>query len=231
MSRLAIIALALTLLVVVAPLISWRLQCRGTDSSLTARLVVVAGSGGVVFALASAIGIPAADLGLRLSEPWRMVLVTTGATALIIGIDLLSSGLLISKPALMRRRLQALNRWEGERPAYPALLAVFIIACACYEEILFRGFGFLLADWFGVSPLAALPLLALIFGAQHLAGGPEGVVYACVFGLFFGGVYLAANSIYPAIVCHAAGNAFTLFFTRPRISRRLRLMSEPSFLF
>lgn len=216
---------------VVPPSLAWLLQRRGIYLPLPARLAIVAGSGGVLLAVAMTAGIPAADLGLRSSEPWRMVLVTIGATALIIGLDLLSTWLLMTRSALMRRRLQALNRWEGERPVGSALRAAFIIACACYEEILFRGFGFLIADWLGVAPLAALPVLALIFGAQHLAGGREGVVYACVFGLFFGGVYLVANSIYPVIICHAAGNAFTLFLTRPRISRRLRLMSEPSFLF
>lgn len=223
--------LTAVLVLVGVPVALWRQQRLGIPPAPSARLLGMAGVVGLVFVVAALAGIRPAEVGLGAPGLWRFSAVSIVATVAIISVDLVSTWLLIGQPAVIRRRLQALSRWPDGKGSRPTVLAAFIIAAACYEEILFRGFGFLLADRLAVAPLLALLALSLVFGFQHLASGLESAAYACMFGLFFAIVYLVADSIYPPIIAHAAGNAFTLFYTRPKIERRLALMSEPSFLF
>ena len=108
-----------------------------------------------------------------------------------------------------------------EREAWPILLQA--LRAAFVEEVVFRGVILyaLLRAW-GKSlrgVLAALLVQAVLFAVPHalqvLAGvtsasAVSNVLATLVFGLWTGMLVIAVGSIWPAVLLHAASNAFTL---------------------
>ena len=219
------------LVAVVLPLLAWRQRSLGRPPSIKTRLVQTLIVGALILIVASAAKIPLAEIGLGTAKPAFLIAASVAGAAILIAIDLASAQLLIKRPELIRRRLRELDAWPEPNRSNPLLLAAFILAAAGYEEIVFRGFAFYLASAAAITPAVALVPLALIFGFQHLAGGLGAVLYASLFGILFSIIYLTTGSLYPAIAAHAAGNAFTLFYTQPRLRRRLAAEIRPAFLF
>ena len=84
------------------------------------------------------------------------------------------------------------------------------LAPAIFEEVLFRGILIGKLRENGQSPLAALLISAVIFGAVHLTNGISGdmlnvlvqVGYAFVVGLVFGAVYLKTGDLFSVMLFH-----------------------------
>ena len=98
------------------------------------------------------------------------------------------------------------------KPAGQLPLAILLgIAPAIFEEIIFRGVLLAKLRENGRSPLSALWISSLLFGAVHLTNivgmrGLDALVqtgYAVVIGLVFGAVCLKSGDIMAAILAHA----------------------------
>ena len=89
----------------------------------------------------------------------------------------------------------------GERGGF-ALVAVSAGIC---EEIVYRGFVlWYISVWTG--PLLAVLISSILFGFGHLYLSPRDALRTGLAGLLFGLVVLAAGSLWPAIVIHAAAD-------------------------
>jgi hypothetical protein len=103
-------------------------------------------------------------------------------------------------------------------PGLAGLAAVFLIAHAFLEEVIFRGLILhgLVRAWgdTGRGPLKSVLVSSLFFGAMHivyLAGEPVSVVLARIvvaslLGICLGALVLHENSIYPAAFFHGLLN-------------------------
>ena len=217
--------------VVVRPVLGWRERRRGVTPGLGARLAYLCGATTLVGLAASLAGLQPADAGLVVTSAWRMALITVAGVALVIAADAAGARALVRQPGLLNERTAALGAWvRGAAPGRLRLM-IYIAGAAAYEEIVFRGLGLYLTTAFGLPLPIAVLLLALAFGLQHSAGGWLGMGYACLFGLFFSALYLAAGSLFAAVIAHAAGNAYTVLWTYPRLVRRLERRRAPAFLF
>jgi membrane protease YdiL (CAAX protease family) len=89
-------------------------------------------------------------------------------------------------------------------------LLLVAVAAGIGEEVLFRGLiqsG--LSEWF--SPWLALALCSLLFGLCHFIT-PAYVVFAGIFGLLLGGLWMWQENLLAPIVAHAAYDFFALVY-------------------
>jgi len=87
----------------------------------------------------------------------------------------------------------------GERVSF----AVLAVSAGICEELLFRGF----ANWYGTQwagPIFGFVLSSLLFGYIHLYFDPKSVVRSGLAGVLFYVFAMAAGSLWPAMVAHAA---------------------------
>jgi membrane protease YdiL (CAAX protease family) len=86
----------------------------------------------------------------------------------------------------------------------PGLLVLVAIVPGLVEELLFRGYlqSRLLKSW---PALGAISLSAVIFAAAHL--DPIHVLGVLPLGIWLGIVAWRADSVWPAMLCHAVNNA------------------------
>jgi membrane protease YdiL (CAAX protease family) len=95
-------------------------------------------------------------------------------------------------------------RTTGE---YRGMIVVALTAGVC-EEFLFRGFvtWYFLEFWPGsrVGLILAVTISAILFGFAHIYFGVRQVWVSAVVGAFFAAVVLAAGSLLPAMIVHAA---------------------------
>jgi membrane protease YdiL (CAAX protease family) len=87
-----------------------------------------------------------------------------------------------------------------------ALLA-FGLAPGVAEELLCRGF-FQRGLASRLGPAAAIVISAGLFGALHIE--PIHAVTAAILGVYLGSICWFADSVRPAILCHAVNNAFAV---------------------
>ncbi len=82
-----------------------------------------------------------------------------------------------------------------------------VIMAPLLEEILFRGLmlGALKKE---MPSWVAIAISALAFGAAH--GNPIGIIYATLFGVLLGWVFIRTKSILPCIILHMGFNATAL---------------------
>jgi membrane protease YdiL (CAAX protease family) len=110
----------------------------------------------------------------------------------------------------VRRRLAAdesLPRTPGERRGF-MLVAITVGIC---EEVLFRGYVMWYVElWTGA--VAAVAISSFLFGFVHLDGGIHDAFRATILGLLFALVMLAAGSLWPSILMHAATDLITADF-------------------
>jgi membrane protease YdiL (CAAX protease family) len=95
-------------------------------------------------------------------------------------------------------------RTTGE---YRGMIVVALTAGIC-EEFLFRGFvtWYFLEFWPGsrIGLVLAVTISAILFGFAHIYFGVRQVWVGAVVGAFFAAVVLAAGSLLPAMIMHAA---------------------------
>jgi membrane protease YdiL (CAAX protease family) len=142
---------------------------------------------------------------LRLGPPrcsWSVVAVLViGVLALSQGLDALAVLLGIQNHGFLPRLRQLVRSLP---PGSLAVLAVIMGAAPGFcEEVFFRGYlqARLIERW---GPAAAVATSAVLFGALHL--DPVQAPMATVLGLYLGHVAWRAESIWPAVVCHAVNN-------------------------
>src|SRR5580692_9838351 len=93
------------------------------------------------------------------------------------------------------------------RNGYRSMIVVALTADVC-EEFLFRGFvtWYFLEFWPGsrIGLILAVIISAILFGFAHIYFGVRQVWASAVVGAFFATVVLAAGSLLPAMIMHAA---------------------------
>ena len=174
------------------------------------------------------------------ARPWALLMLGP-STPLRLGIALVSAALSVAVLPLQRRTLYARPNWPDlvrrtlayAEPLVPrttgeyrGMIVVALTAGIC-EEFLFRGFvtWYFQVLWPGsrVGLVLAVTISAIIFGFAHIYVGLRHVWVSAIVGLFFAVVVLAAGSLVPAMIMHAAMdlNSFDLGY------RVLRKTGEP----
>jgi len=152
---------------------------------------------------------PLRDLGVR-PDRWPSHAVVGLALVPVLfltnGIVAFSFKLLLPKYFLDRNPLVDVIRTPQDLIIF---LCVALFAGGIKEElqrafILNRFRQHLGGAWLG------LVVWSLAFGAGHYIQGPQGVVAASIYGLVFGGVYLARGSLVAPVVAHATYDAVAL---------------------
>ena len=94
-----------------------------------------------------------------------------------------------------------------------AVVALFFLVAAAFEELLFRGFAFQ-ALVHNVGPVAALALSSMFFGAAHIAN-PNATALSTIntmlAGVWLGAAYLATRSLWLATALHFSWNFVMAF--------------------
>ena len=88
----------------------------------------------------------------------------------------------------------------------PALAMVVVLAAAC-EEVVFRGFVLPRARQALNGWIAAVLIVALLFGLGHLYEGKLAVVQTAALGVYFGALLVWRGRLWAAAVAHAGFNA------------------------
>jgi hypothetical protein len=123
------------------------------------------------------------------------------------------------------KKLERVRRMLPHSPGeLRSFLALSATAGIC-EELLYRGFLMsYLGHW--LSPLASLFLAAIFFGLGHSYQGPRGVLLTAFVGIVFGGVYLSAGSLLPAMLLHAGGDAHSGLLAHAALRREAAAVSS-----
>ncbi len=153
-------------------------------------------------------GVSLSSVGFAAPEGWRLwvPLVLGGAVVLLQA----SGARKIARLAAPGEKLRAqLGSVAPIMPRTAAELAAFFLmslTAGFCEELLFRGFLiWLLQPLVGLWIAAALALV--LFALGHAYQGREGVIRTGAIGLVFTVIVLATQSLWPAIVLHAAVDA------------------------
>lgn len=127
--------------------------------------------------------------------------------AIVVVLLLVQRRALLARPDRLARLLgkmkmsnaeALLPHTRGERRGF----AVVSITAGICEEVLFRGF----VMWYfaGWGIVAAVAVSSLFFGLGHIYLGVPHVLRTAIIGLVFAFIVLAAGSLWPAIIIHAA---------------------------
>jgi len=150
-------------------------------------------------------GLTLGDLGQRIANP-RLTLLATLLGLLGLGaITALNVRQIRGAPPEELER--AVGRARKFVPVGPAEVAAFTfvaLTAGICEEILYRGW---LVSFLGAafgSIWTGLIVAAFLFGLGHAYQGRQGILATGVLGLFFGGMFVAAKSLVPGQVLHAA---------------------------
>jgi uncharacterized protein len=149
-------------------------------------------------------------------RPWSaLLLANPNAWGLWLGLALALTYVwiaILQRRAILRRpealekaraSLAALEPLVPHTPAEHRLWPFGAVTAGCCEEILFRGFLFaFLASFVGV--VTAVAVGAVLFGLFHAYYGPKGMLKTGVFGMLMALLALAAHSLLPVILIHAA---------------------------
>jgi uncharacterized protein len=154
-------------------------------------------------------------------RPWSLLMlgpitplrlgIAFALVALILGLAFVQRRALFARPnwsELVRRSLKhaepLVARTTGE---YRGMVLVAFTAGIC-EEFMFRGFvmWYFLAFWPGTrfGLVIAVVASSLLFGFGHIYFGVRQVRISAIGGLFFAAIALAAGSLVPAMIMHAA---------------------------
>jgi membrane protease YdiL (CAAX protease family) len=134
---------------------------------------------------------------------WAVFVIGTPVVG-IISSEILS--LFVNELSDNLQLIESLMRAHLAR-SLPLLLVLVAVVPGFVEEVMFRGYlQTRLAERY--SPLAAITVSALIFSAAHL--DPLHGIGVFPLGLWLGLVAWRADSIWPAVLCHAANNTLAL---------------------
>ena len=168
-------------------------------------------------------GVAPAQIGLGSISGYALVSETIAATMVILGLDLATTRLLISNPQALSRAVQQLERQIPQSRIEQVLFCLLAVVGAIWEELAFRGATLYVGDVLSIPIVLTVAAGVSIFGAQHIGGGLNSVVYSSLMGTIFFILYLCLGSIIPVMVAHCLGNVLVVFRTYPLLlSRELR---------
>lgn len=196
-------------LAAVTALVGWRGSIEVERDALVTLLAGVPASSLALIAIAFVAGGRPSSLTLRLR---RGSIVGRGLAIVVLGTLALSQAL-ESLTILLGvgpgPALDWIARTMADAPPIGVLLAVLVVGLLAPvgEELFFRGYlqTRLRRAW---SPGPAIVVTALAFGVIH--GEPVHGVLAFALGLYLGLLTERAESVVPAIICHAANNSVSV---------------------
>lgn len=147
---------------------------------------------------------PLADIGIAVGSGWRLAIGLAVACAFAWNLWSARQKIL-ARPELAQKIRQKFACAEALLPHSSSERSGFrllsLTAGTC-EELLYRGFVmWYLSLWTGW--IAAVPIVAGLFGFAHWYLGNADVIRTAKIGLFFSVVVLAAGSLWPAMIIHA----------------------------
>ncbi|GAA0898459.1 CPBP family intramembrane glutamic endopeptidase [Virgisporangium aurantiacum] len=167
--------------------------------------------------VATAAGIGREHVGLVGNRPgtwWWTVY------AVVLSLAVLGAGLVLRRRILRGdavRRPPGLDAILPRNPAERRLAALVAVSAGVCEELVYR--GLLLAvgvGLFGLHPLLAGLLALVVFAANHLYQGRQGMLFAAAIGFACTGFCLWTGSLIPAILLHVAIDLRGLLMLPPR---------------
>jgi membrane protease YdiL (CAAX protease family) len=205
----AVVAVLGLQLAAVTALVGWRGAIETERDALATLLAGVPASSLALIAIAFVAGGRPASVTLRL----RRGRITGGGLAVLIAGALALSQALESLTMLLGvgpgPALDWIAQTMAAAPPIGVLLAVVVVGMLAPlgEELFFRGYlqTRLRRVW---RPGPAILVTALAFGVIH--GEPVHGVLAFVLGLYLGLVTERAESVVPAVLCHAANNSVSV---------------------
>jgi membrane protease YdiL (CAAX protease family) len=142
-------------------------------------------------------------LGLRhgVLPIWTWIVMIVATPLIGLGSSLLLS--LVVSDVSDQLRLMTDMMQTHARSFLPGLLLLVAVVPGMVEELLFRGYlqSRLLKSW---PAIAAIAFSAFVFAAAHL--DPIHVLGVLPLGIWLGVVAWRADSVWPAMLCHAANN-------------------------
>ncbi len=142
--------------------------------------------------------------------PWSTFPLLLGGTYFAAGLGgLLAQSIFDDPGTSMRMIIGMLQKASGTGLAILAILLCVFPPLA--EETLFRGYlqRRLLQRW---HPAGAIAVSSVFFVASHF--DPVHVLSVIPLGVWLGVVAWRCDSIWPSMLCHAAQNAFAMWYTR-----------------
>lgn len=174
------------------------------------------------------LGVSLADLGLRSPKTLEPLVIYTVALSLTT-IGLLVSAKTKSGMTFLKwqlRQAEVLRPYTSEEKRW-YLLCAFLGPGIC-EELIFRGVGVYLLSLINIQGLWAVALIAILFALAHLYKDWRQSLLAGLMGFVLGWVYIASDSLYPAIIAHTLANWQLLVFSGIAISKAKKLTRKAS---
>ncbi len=174
---------------------------------------------GLVWGLQKIRGETLSDLGLKIPESWRRVVLLGVALAVFIFVAATGLTYFLAQFGMVPDSSDFNVILTDPMIFFYGMTAVAWLAAAFGEEVVFRGFLMrILYQLFGSNTVAAgfaITLQAAVFGMLHLNQGVAGAIVvfmiAAIFGLAF---YRFGRSLWPLIIAHGLFDniVFTLMY-------------------
>ncbi len=149
-----------------------------------------------------------AEIGLTVSDPWRITLIAVVLTGLLCANQWASLRRIMHVPEMRSGLLFRIAEKIAPRTSAD-LIAFAALSCTAglCEEFLYRGFAFavfarILAN--SAFPMAGAAILSsALFAIGHLYQGKRGLITTFVVGILFSIVRIWSGSLLPSMVAHA----------------------------
>lgn len=149
-----------------------------------------------------------AELGLTVSDPWRITLIAVVSTLLLCANQWVSLRRIMHIPEMRSGLLFRIAEKIAPRTSFD-LIAFAALSCTAglCEEFLYRGFAFaVFARMLATSALpmaGAATLSSALFAIGHLYQGKKGLITTFVVGMLFSITRIWSGSLLPSVVAHA----------------------------
>ncbi len=177
----------------------------------SAAVIMVLGLGGLWLGVRSwgleGIGLRP-DLGLR-EAGWALLLVAAGVVVL--------GGFLLVRRALGVEERPLVVRLLPRSSVEGLWFGGLSIVAGFGEEVAYRGYAMAAMMSFLPSPWGCAVLTSVSFGLLHAYQGPTGVIRTGTLGLVFAASVLVTESVWPAMVAHAAIDLLAGLVLRERL--------------
>jgi membrane protease YdiL (CAAX protease family) len=147
--------------------------------------------------------VTAAQLGLAVPHPVRLITITVVGAALIVTLQWLNLRRMGRSASPLRRPLQSLAERilpQSKTEMIP-FFALAVTAGLC-EEFLYRGFAMAVLSRVGLPTALVVMLSSVLFGIAHLYQGRAGFASTTFLGILLGVSRAALGSLLPVSVWH-----------------------------
>jgi uncharacterized protein len=179
---------------------------------------------GIVFLQCGARTVAPEELGLAVGDPWQIVWVSIGVTALLCATQVLGLRKAATLPEDKRGSLFAITeRILPRSPRETILYAALSCTAGISEEFLYRGFVFMaffrMIVNYGAPNAPAAILSSGWFALAHLYQGRRGMITTFIVAMIFVSLRIWTGSLVPAIIAHT-GIDLTIGLYGSRLLRR-----------